>query len=254
MRDVKESFQMEKETLIANLSSQHAPTCDGEGVTASFDVEQTTSDQAASLEEEGEVSSIGGVEQVTTAGNTEPMVSGSITGVRNEGEVVDPETTHNSSPVECLSRPPDSVLHVTTSSASLDATSVPVPKIALTADTALAENNPSMTLISRAGLSTSGSTSIVFPSISQTSTKPSVSIGLPESTTEVVITVTKLMQVQMDAIAAQARTAAVQHLPALRYFIGEVKDSADDSFKSWLERFHEREKIAGWGKEQHSIS
>lgn len=70
--------------------------------------------------------------------------------------------------------------------------------------------------------------------------------------TDVVSSVTKLIEVQMEAMAAQARAAAVQHLPSLCCYTGEGKDALDDSFDRWIERFQERAKIAGWNME-HQI-
>lgn len=75
---------------------------------------------------------------------------------------------------------------------------------------------------------------IVEVSTTPNTTSDSVLIGTPHSSkgvdpgvpatlesTDVMSTVTKLFQVQMEAMAAQARAAAVQHLPALRCYTGE---------------------------------
>ena len=60
----------------------------------------------------------------------------------------------------------------------------------------------------------------------------------------------KLLQAQVDAMAAQARASAVQHLPALSCYTGEEKDVMDDGFERRLERFEERSKIACWTPEE----
>ena len=63
-------------------------------------------------------------------------------------------------------------------------------------------------------------------------------------------TVSKLLQVQIDAMAAQTRAAAVQNLPALCSYTGEGRDALDDNFERWIERFCERAAVAGWNCEQ----
>ena len=83
--------------------------------------------------------------------------------------------------------------------------------------------------------------------VSQT---PPVSKLVDNPTPNVVDTMAKLLQAQVDAMAAQARASAVQHLPALSCYTGEEKDVMDDGFERWLERFEERSKIACWTPEQ----
>ena len=63
-------------------------------------------------------------------------------------------------------------------------------------------------------------------------------------------TVSKLLQVQIDAMAAQTRAAAIQNLPALCSYTGEGRDALDDNFERWIERFCERAAVAGWNCEQ----
>ena len=82
--------------------------------------------------------------------------------------------------------------------------------------------------------------------VSQT---PPVSKLVDNPTPNVVDTMAKLLQAQVDAMAAQARASAVQHLPALSCYTGEEKDVMDDGFERWLERFEERSKIACWTPE-----
>ena len=83
--------------------------------------------------------------------------------------------------------------------------------------------------------------------VSQT---PPVSKLVDNPTPNIVDTMAKLLQAQVDAMAAQARASAVQHLPALSCYTGEEKDVMDDGFERWLERFEERSKIACWTPEQ----
>ena len=72
---------------------------------------------------------------------------------------------------------------------------------------------------------------------------------VPTTTTDPVVqSVTRLLQAQTDAIAAQAKATAVQSLPALPHFTGEGTDVADDGFDKWIERFRERAKFAGWSE------
>ena len=67
---------------------------------------------------------------------------------------------------------------------------------------------------------------------------------------DVVGAMTKLLQAQADAMAAQARASVVQNLPAILCFTGEEKDVMEDGFERWIERFEERVQVAGWGSEQ----
>jgi len=72
----------------------------------------------------------------------------------------------------------------------------------------------------------------------------------PAAASDVVDAMTKMLQAQVDAMAAQARASAVQNLPAMPCYTGEEKDVTDDGFERWIERFEEREKIACWSPEQ----
>ena len=47
-------------------------------------------------------------------------------------------------------------------------------------------------------------------------------------------------------MAAQAKAAAVTHLPPLPYFTGEEVTSQEDSFEHWVEKFKDRAQFAGW--------
>ena len=64
--------------------------------------------------------------------------------------------------------------------------------------------------------------------VSQT---PPVSKLVDNPIPNVVDTMTKLLQAQVDDMAAQARASAVQHLPALSCYTGEEKDMMDDGFE-----------------------
>ena len=55
------------------------------------------------------------------------------------------------------------------------------------------------------------------------------------------------MKAQTDAMAAQARSAIIQHLPPLSWFTGEGQDAVDDNFGKWAELFKERAMFSGWG-------
>ena len=96
-------------------------------------------------------------------------------------------------------------------------------------------------------MSTSAPTVNAGRVVSQT---PPVSKLVDNQTPNVVDKMAKLLQAQVDAMAAQARASAVQHLPALSCYTGEEKDVMDDGFERWLERFEERSKIACWTPEQ----
>ena len=83
-----------------------------------------------------------------------------------------------------------------------------------------------------------------------TSTTMPTTTADPTATPDVVGAMTKLLQAQVDAMAAQARASAVQNLPAIPCYTGEEKDVMDDGFERWIERFEERGKIACWTPEQ----
>ena len=63
-------------------------------------------------------------------------------------------------------------------------------------------------------------------------------------------TMTKLLQAQTQAMAAQALATAVHHLPPLPLYTGEKEQAEDEGFDRWLERFEERSALAGWTAEQ----
>ena len=63
-------------------------------------------------------------------------------------------------------------------------------------------------------------------------------------------TMTKLLQAQTQAMAAQALATAVHHLPPLPLYTGEKEQAEDEGFDRWLERFEERSALAGWTLEQ----
>ena len=63
-------------------------------------------------------------------------------------------------------------------------------------------------------------------------------------------TMTKLLQAQTQAMAAQALATAVHHLPPLLLYTGEKEQAEDEGFDRWLERFEERSALAGWTAEQ----
>ena len=90
--------------------------------------------------------------------------------------------------------------------------------------------------------------SMTVPLLTSGTTTPSV-ISVPSVAhpTGVMEAMTRLMQVQAEAMAAQAKATVVQHLPPLSRFTGEGTDIADDAFDKWVELFKERAKFAGWG-------
>ena len=63
---------------------------------------------------------------------------------------------------------------------------------------------------------------------------------------EVMETVARLIQAQTEAMAAQAKAAAITHLPHLAYFTGEGVTSHEDSFDHWVEKFKDRAQFVGW--------
>ena len=50
---------------------------------------------------------------------------------------------------------------------------------------------------------------------------------------------TRLIQALSEALAAQTRAAATQHLPSLKPFTGERIGTEENSFERWIERFEE---------------
>ena len=61
---------------------------------------------------------------------------------------------------------------------------------------------------------------------------------------------TTLLKAHTEAIAAQTKATAAQHLPPLKAFTGEGKQVEVDGFERWIEQFEERAKVAGWSIEQ----
>ena len=53
-------------------------------------------------------------------------------------------------------------------------------------------------------------------------------------------TMTKLLQAQTQAMAAQALATAVHHLPPLALYTGEKEQAEDEGFDHWLERFEKQ--------------
>ena len=66
------------------------------------------------------------------------------------------------------------------------------------------------------------------------------------ATTDVVTTMTFLLQAQAEAMTARAKAVIVQSLLALPCFTGEGSDAAEDGFDKWIRKFRERAKFAGW--------
>jgi len=57
---------------------------------------------------------------------------------------------------------------------------------------------------------------------------------------------TCLLQEQTDAMVAQTKVTAVQHLPNLPLFTGEERNLGEDTFDKWVEKFRERAQFTGW--------
>lgn len=72
--------------------------------------------------------------------------------------------------------------------------------------------------------------------------------GLAEPDTHSIVmeTMACLLQAQTDAMVAQTKAVAVQHLPTLPCFTGEGSGVIDDGFDQWIERFHECAQFAAW--------
>ncbi len=77
----------------------------------------------------------------------------------------------------------------------------------------------------------------------------SVSPEIP-GTTDVMQSVTQLLEAQRMMMAAQVQAMAAQTVPPLNKFTGEDVHSEDSSFERWIEGFEERAKAMGWNKEQ----
>lgn len=281
MNDVKESFQKEKEILqqrIVALESSHSLSAHGGDVDKESSVleqplsalgSEPTEEESATTESTLEVDDVSSPDKstipdaVAIEGKEHPpdigvTVSEGVTvGAGSGSGVVVPVTT-SITPVSAPRIVSSAVETSLDSSAVTRALSVPV--LSTLAGSTIPVVSPTLSSSSGALVSDTTCTeaSVAFSgyaSEASTATKHSIplvsdgAVATSESS-DVVSTVTKLLQVQMEAMAAQARAAAVQHLPALRYFTGEGKDTADDSFDRWIERFHERAKIAGWEEEQ----
>ena len=64
-------------------------------------------------------------------------------------------------------------------------------------------------------------------------------------------TMSRLIQAQTEALVAQTRAAATQHLPPLKPFTGEGIGMDDgNSFEKWIEHFEERAGLVGWNEAQ----
>ena len=59
----------------------------------------------------------------------------------------------------------------------------------------------------------------------------------------------KLLKAQSEILTVQTQAVAIQGLPPLKKFLGDVIDSEEDSFEKWLELLEERAKLAGWTEE-----
>ncbi len=60
----------------------------------------------------------------------------------------------------------------------------------------------------------------------------------------------RLLQAQTEALTAQTKATAAQHLPPLKPFTGEGKLTDDESFETWIEHFEKGAGLAGWSKSQ----
>ena len=80
----------------------------------------------------------------------------------------------------------------------------------------------------------------------------SADVDTPEKREEstVLLAVSRLLQLQTEALAAQTVATTAQHLPPLKLFSGEAKQTEEDGFKRWLEHFEGRAKLAGWNPPQ----
>ena len=64
-------------------------------------------------------------------------------------------------------------------------------------------------------------------------------------------TMSRLIQAQTEALAAQTRAAATQHLLPLKPFTGEgIRMDDGNRFEKWIEHFEERTSLVGWNKAQ----
>ena len=90
----------------------------------------------------------------------------------------------------------------------------------------------------------------LIPTDLSNATAVTTSSGM-STTSDVADTLAKLLKVQTDVMAAQAKATALHNLPSLARYTGEGTDAVDDGFERWLERLQERAKFAGWTKEEH---
>ena len=92
--------------------------------------------------------------------------------------------------------------------------------------------------------STKSASSVVSDKSSQRNTSDSDSVLMQS--------MNKLIKAQSDMLTVQTQAVAIQGLPPLKKFSGDVIDSEEDSFEKWLELLEERAHLAGW-TEQHKL-
>ena len=162
----------------------------------------------------------------------------------SEGSGAQPATTSSQSRVLPVVLPVQAEVQSLPSSSQTTSIAQPPTQPVLSSS---AQSAVTLTTETTTTMSTSAPAVTAGRVVSQT---PPVSKLVDNPTPNVVDTMAKLLQAQVDAMAAQARASAVQHLPALSCYTGEEKDVMDDGFERWLERFEERSKIACWTPEQ----
>ena len=80
---------------------------------------------------------------------------------------------------------------------------------------------------------------------------PGVSVSGPHGeASELMHSMSRLLEAQTQMMAMQASAVAAQNLPPMPRFTGEDIQSDDDNFDRWIEHFEERAKLAGWTEEQ----
>ena len=80
-------------------------------------------------------------------------------------------------------------------------------------------------------------------------TSPTVLL-VPSSDTPVLETIAHLLQAHTEAMAAQDRVVALQHLLLFLSFTWEGKEALDNGFELWLEKFQQLADYAGWSLEE----
>ena len=78
----------------------------------------------------------------------------------------------------------------------------------------------------------------------------SQSASSESSDTDMMLSVTCLLETQKMMMAAQVQAMAAQSVPPLCKFSGEDIDSNEGSIDRWIEQFGERAKVMGWNAEQ----